>query len=118
MRHEVSWDEKHVCVRVTLRGLYSPEDAAVVLSRVHAALEGRPRRLMLADYGADDLVIPPATRRYMLVNTAHLEIERAAFIGMSPVARVSARIGASMLGHKDDVGFFETEAHALAWLHG
>ncbi|MCA9693721.1 MAG: STAS/SEC14 domain-containing protein [Myxococcales bacterium] len=114
MRHEVSWDDAHGCVRLTLRGPFLLDDARVMLDAIDRALVGRPRRYLLIDHTESPGALPPETRRY--IQSSGQQMERIAFFGMSNLTRVAARVIVAVIGQSGHTGIFKSEAEALAWL--
>ncbi|MCA9716725.1 MAG: STAS/SEC14 domain-containing protein [Myxococcales bacterium] len=114
MKHEVSWDAEHGCVRFTVHGPLVVDEARAMTEELERILEGKPRRHLLVDHRGSPGALPVETRRFFQTDAPQLD--KLAFFGMSNLNRIAARIAVSITGQAGHTNFFKTEADALAWL--
>lgn len=115
MNHQVRWDDKNACVRFRLVGEIEPHEAAQALTEVISIFEGKPARWLLVDHRDSQRAISTETRAVLKQYAPQVNPDKIAFIGMSNLNRIVAKIIVAIIGKSGHTKFFITEDEALAW---
>lgn len=119
MKHRVYYDEEHGVVRMEINGEFTSQEASELLDEVEKLFEGKPQRYLLNDVSkSPNATIDRETRKLVQKRGAEIRFDRMAFVGITPLNRMVAKIVMAVLGKSKDSAFFDTPEDALTWLKG
>lgn len=100
-------------------GEVTSQEASVLLDEVEKLLEDKTQRYLLNDVSkSPNATIDRETRRLLQKRGSEIEFDRMAFVGVTPMNRMMAKIVMAVPGKSQDTGFFDTRKEALSWLKG
>jgi hypothetical protein len=119
MKHKAYYDEEHGMVCMEINGEFTSQEASELLDEVEKLLEGKPQRYLLNDVSkSPNVTIDRETRKLLQKRGAEIEFDKMAFVGVTPMNRMMAKIVMAVLGKSKDTAFFDTSEDALSWLKG
>jgi len=119
LKHSIQYDSNSRTIILKIVGNFTVEDADEVIVKVNQLTGNNPESNVLADFTqSPNLVIDRETRRMIQNAALKYMFQKVAFVGVSPVTRMIAKVIIAVLGKIKESRFFKTEAEAIAWLKG
>jgi hypothetical protein len=118
VKHKLYYDEDNKLVTMEVCGDYTHEEAKETLTLMRESFADKAPYPFLLDLTELESDLDRQTRRLLQSEADSLGLSRMAMIVTNPVIRMTAKIIASVIGKKDETGFFKTKDEALSWLKG
>lgn len=119
VKHSIQCDSDSGAVVLKVVGDFTIEDATETFEKVKGLLVTNPTTCILADLSqSPNLTIDRETRRKIQEAGLNLEFQKLAFVGVSPVTRMIAKVVLAVLSKIKESRFFNSEEEALSWLKG
>ncbi|MBN2379315.1 STAS/SEC14 domain-containing protein [candidate division WOR-3 bacterium] len=118
MKHKVYYEEENEVVVMDVIGEFSFEEAQETMKLMRESFADKAPYPFLLDLEkmVDDL--DRDTRKVLQEEAGNVGIARMAMVVSNPMMRMTAKIVSSVIGKKNETGFFKTRTEALAWLKG
>jgi hypothetical protein len=125
MINQVFYDEVNGVMREKYLGNALIDEAQSYFSHVAELFEGKSHRYTIIDLSeASDVLLKKNVRALLVKEGGRVNYEKIAYINVSPILRMAAKILHSMAriqnpnNHKTRINFFSEEEDAMSWLKG
>ncbi|MBN2379324.1 STAS/SEC14 domain-containing protein [candidate division WOR-3 bacterium] len=118
MKHKVYYDEENEVVAMDVLGEFSFEEAQETMKLMRESFADKAPYPFLLDLEALNSDLDRNTRKHLQTEAGNVGIARMAMVVSNPMMRMTAKIVSSVIGKKNETGFFKTREEALHWLKG
>ncbi|MBN2380560.1 hypothetical protein JXM67_12235 [candidate division WOR-3 bacterium] len=117
MKHKVYYDEDIDAAVLELEGEYTSDEAHETFDELAEIFAGKDHFRLIIDLTGTN-VVPGRQARKVLEERGKAEQQNflMAFVVTNPMARMTAKFIASVMGKREVTGFFKTRAQAAIWL--
>lgn len=118
MKHKLYYDEENKLVVLEVEDEFTLEEAKETMKLMRDSFADKAPYSFLLDLEKLSSDLDRDTRRLLQTEAGNVGIARMAMVVTSPMTRMTAKIVLSVIGKRNETGFFKTRDEALAWLKG
>jgi hypothetical protein len=118
MKHKLYYDEQNKIVVMDVEGDFTFEEAKETMKLMRDSFADKAPYPFLLDLEKLSSDLDRDTRKHLQVEAGNVGIARMAMVVTSPMTRMTAKIVSSVIGKRNETGFFKTREEAVRWLKG